>query len=110
MVFVSPARTILLITIGGSAGFVHTSCTEIKMQKQMIIGNGADRRRTNMDTDKVKLMVAATKETTDWRGETVWNTPTGQYTNNFDLAVRLWKQFLENGSCDLGKALFWPYE
>lgn len=46
--------------------------------------------------DDVKLMVAATKKTTSWDGETAYDVPVGEgkCVESFPRAVRLWCDFL----------------
>lgn len=44
-------------------------------------------------------MVVGTKQTT-FMGNPAWTVPCGKCTQDFDLAVRLWKEFLCDTPCE----------
>lgn len=52
-----------------------------------------------MDIDAIRLMVVGTKQTT-FMGNPAWTVPCGKCTQDFDLAVRLWKEFLCDTPCE----------
>lgn len=47
-----------------------------------------------MSIDDIKQMVASSKQTINWMGETAWTVPDGRCTTSFACAVRLWADLL----------------